>query len=61
MLVLALDQEYSLEEGMATHSNIFAWRIPWMRGTWRAKVQRVTKSQTLKLGTSRLGSLSKVT
>ena len=23
------DQEGSLEEGMGTHSNIFAWRIPW--------------------------------
>ena len=23
------DQEDPLEEGMATHSNILAWRIPW--------------------------------
>ena len=22
-------QEYSLEKGMATHSNILAWKIPW--------------------------------
>ena len=24
-----LGQEDPLEEGMATHSNILAWRIPW--------------------------------
>ena len=24
-----LDQEDSLEEGMATYSSILAWRIPW--------------------------------
>ena len=26
-----LGQEESLEEGMATHSSILAWRIPWRR------------------------------
>ena len=26
---LSLGQEGSLEEGMATHSSILAWRIPW--------------------------------
>ena len=26
--VQSLGQEYSLDEGMATHSSIFAWRIP---------------------------------
>ena len=26
--VLSLDQEDSLEKGLATHSNILAWRIP---------------------------------
>ena len=25
-----------LEEGMATHSSILAWRIPMDRGTWQA-------------------------
>ena len=25
----------SLEEGMATHSSIFAWRIPWTEGPGR--------------------------
>ena len=27
--VWSLGQEDSLEEGMATHSSILAWRIPW--------------------------------
>ena len=27
--VQSLGQEDPLEEGMATHSRIFAWRIPW--------------------------------
>ena len=27
--VQSLDWEDSLEEGMAAHSNILAWRIPW--------------------------------
>ena len=27
--VHSLGQEDPLEEGMATHSSIFAWRIPW--------------------------------
>ena len=27
--VRSLDQEDPLEEGMATHSNILAFRIPW--------------------------------
>ena len=29
MWVQSLDQEDPLEEGMATHFCIFAWRIPW--------------------------------
>ena len=35
-----------LEEGMATHCSILAWRIPMQRGAWWAAVHRVTKSQT---------------
>jgi len=27
--VRSLDQEDLLEKGMATHSSILAWRIPW--------------------------------
>ena len=30
MQVRSLSQEDPLEEGMATHSSILAWRIPWM-------------------------------
>ena len=29
MLVQSPDWEDPLEEGMATHSSILAWRIPW--------------------------------
>ena len=29
-LVQSLGQEDPLEEGMATHSRILAWRVPWM-------------------------------
>ena len=32
--------------GMATHSSIFAWKIPMDRGTWWATVHGVAKSQT---------------
>ena len=44
--IQSLDQEASLKEGMATHSNILAWRIPMDRGAWQAMVHRVAKSQT---------------
>ena len=30
MRLQSLGQEDSLEEGMATHSSILAWRIPWV-------------------------------
>ena len=43
--VWALGWEDPLEKGMATHSSILAWRIPW-RETWWAKSHGVTKSQT---------------
>ena len=45
MWVLTLGQEDPLEEGMATHSSIPAWRIPMDRGAWRATVHGVKKSQ----------------
>ena len=38
MRVRSLGQEDPLEEGMATHSSILAWRIPMDRGAWRATV-----------------------
>ena len=30
--VQSLGWEYPLEKGIATHSTILAWRIPWMKG-----------------------------
>ena len=44
--VLSLGQEDPLEEGMATHSTILAWRSPLDRGAWWVALHRVTKSQT---------------
>ena len=36
----------SLEEGMATHSGVLAWRNPMDRGAWRATVHGVAKGWT---------------
>jgi len=44
--VRSLGWEDALEEGMAIHSSILAWRTPRDRGVWRATVHGVTKSQT---------------
>jgi len=44
----SLGQEDILEEGMATHSSIFAWRIPWTEepvGLQSGVGVGVTKSQ----------------
>ena len=47
MRVRFLGQEDPLEEAMATHSNILAWRIPWTEEPGGPdKVPRVAKSQT---------------
>ena len=42
----SLGWEDPLEEGMATHSSLLAWRIPKGRGAWQATVHGVTKSRT---------------
>ena len=39
-----LGWEDPLEEGMATHSSILAWRIPMERGVWWATVHGVAES-----------------
>ena len=42
--VPSLDLEYPLEKGMATHSSIFTWRIPWTEeptGLQSMRLQRV--------------------
>ena len=44
--IQSLGQEDPLEEGMASHSSIFAWRIRMDRGAWWTIVHGVTKSQT---------------
>ena len=42
--VQSLGWEDPLEEGMATHSSILAWRIPVDRGAWQATVHRIAES-----------------
>ena len=37
-----LGWEGPLEEGMAAHPSILAWRIPMDRGAWRATVHGIT-------------------
>ena len=44
--VQSLRWEDPLEEGMATHSSILAWRIPMDREAWQTIVHGVAKSQT---------------
>ena len=44
MQVQSLGREEPLEKGMATHSSILAWRIPWTEergGLWYIGLQRV--------------------
>ena len=44
--VQSLGWEDPLEEGMATHSRILAWRILMDRGAWQAIVHGATESWT---------------
>ena len=44
--VWSLSWEDPLEEGMATHTSIVAWRVPMDRGTWQAIVHEIAKSWT---------------
>ena len=45
MWVRSLGWEDPLEEGIATHSSILAWRIPMDRGAWQDTVHEIPKSQ----------------
>ena len=36
--------KYPLKEGMATHSSILAWRIPWTEETDELQSMAITKS-----------------
>ena len=40
-----LSWEDPLEDGMTTHSSVFAWRIPTDREVWRVIVHEVAKSR----------------
>ena len=42
--VQSLGWEDLLEEGMAIHSSILAWRVPMERGAWQDTVHGVTES-----------------
>ena len=44
--VRSLGWKDPLEEGMATHSSILAWRIPMDREAWRATVHEVAQNWT---------------
>ena len=44
--VQTLGWEYPLEEGMAIHSTVLAWRTPMDRGAWQATAHGFAKSQT---------------
>ena len=44
--VRSLSWEDPLQESMATHSSILAWRTPMDRGASRATVHGIAKSQT---------------
>ena len=62
MWVRPLGQEDLLEEGIATHSSILAWRIPWTKKPVRLYSigsQSNTRTQTIKKG-SPLCSFMKV-
>ena len=47
--VQSMGQEDPLEKGMATHSSIFAWRIPWTEepGGYSPWVSDMTEQLTL--------------
>ena len=42
--VQSLGQEDPLGKGIATHSSILAWRIPWTEETGELQPKRVAKS-----------------
>ena len=46
MQVPSLGREDALKEGMATHSSILAWKIPWTEEPGRLESIGVAKSET---------------
>ena len=54
--VQSLNRDEPLEEGMATHSSIFAWRIPTDRGAWLLQfmaLQRIGQTEQLNNNSNR--------
>ena len=58
MLVKSLDPEDSPEKGMATHSNVLAWRIPWteepggLQSTGQKELDEIEETQQARLSQS---------
>ena len=50
--VRSLGWKDPLEEGMATHFNTLAWRIPMERGAWQATIYGVAESDVTKHSTA---------
>ena len=46
MLVRSLGREDALEEEMATHSSILAWRISWTKEPGELQARELQKSRT---------------
>ena len=47
--VRSLGWEDPLEEDMATHSSVLAWKIPKNEGAWRATVHSVAESDMIEV------------
>ena len=49
MSVQSLDQEDPLEEELATHSSVLAWKIPWTEepgGLWSTRLKQPKRLST---------------
>ena len=61
--VQSLVWEDLLEKGMATHSSILAWRIPWTQEPGELSIHEAAKSQarpnTVTYGVSKRGTMDK--
>ena len=57
MQVQSLGLEGLLEEGIATHSSILAWKIPMDRGAWQATFLGSQRVELERLSTHTMGLL----